>query len=138
MPQTIEHRAAPRQIAVNDQTYVHLMGWDGAPITRGRLLNLSNGGALIRVDNQVGRPEWPLWIRLERAPETGWLAADVARRDRPEEVAIRFHGTCPLEFFLAATLGGFPRRSADSRSSTPGRDELGTLSRSWNPESPTP
>jgi hypothetical protein len=109
----IERRAAPRQIAVNDETYVHLMGWEGAPIIGGRLLNLSTHGALIRVDGGR-RPDRPLWLGLERAPETGWLAADVARRDRPEEVAIRFHAPCPLEFFLAATLGGFPRRSADS------------------------
>src|SRR5437016_2167806 len=111
MPPTIEHRAAPREITVNDRTYVQLMEWKGMPITRGRLLNVSTGGALIRVE-KAGEPYRPLWIRLERAPETGWIAADVARFARPQEVAIRFRSPCPLEFFLAATLRADPRRSA--------------------------
>jgi hypothetical protein len=117
MPRTIEHRAAPRQIPVNDRAYVQLMEWHGIPIARGKLLNISTGGALIQVDS-VGKPARPLWIRLEAAPETGWIAADIARFDRPQEVAIRFRAPCPLEFFLAATLRVDPRPSANSETET--------------------
>jgi hypothetical protein len=117
MPRTIEHRAAPRQIPVNGRAYVQFMEWQGMPIARGKLLNISAGGALIHVD-RVGEPARPLWIRLEAAPETGWIAADIARCDRPQEVAIRFHAPCPLEFFLAATLSPDPRPSAESETET--------------------
>ncbi|SRR5579883_1080414 len=105
---TIEHRASPRQIPVNDRVYVQLKEWNGMPIARGKLLNISAGGALIHVPS-VGEPVRPLWIQLEEAPETGWIAADIARFDRPAEVAVRFHAPCPLEFFLAATLRVDPR-----------------------------
>jgi hypothetical protein len=111
MPPTIEHRASPRQIPVNDRAYVQLMEWKGMSISRGKLLNISAGGALIHVDS-VAEPPRPLWIQLEEAPETGWIAADIARFDRPQEVAIRFHAPCPLEFFLAATLRVDPRPPA--------------------------
>jgi hypothetical protein len=107
MPPTIEHRASPRAIPVNDPTYVQLMEGDGMPITRGRLLNVGPGGALIFVE-RVGEPNRPLWIRLERAPETGWIEADVARFERPQEIAIRFRAPCPLEFFLAVVLRADP------------------------------
>jgi hypothetical protein len=66
----------------------------------------------------VDGPYRPLSIRLERAPETGWIAADIARFDGPQEVAIRFHSLCPLEFILAATFRGAPQRSADSEKET--------------------
>jgi hypothetical protein len=92
---TIEHRVSPRETTVNDQTYVQLMEWEGMPIIRGRLLNVSTGGALILVEG-VGGPYRPPWVRLERAPEIGWVAADIARFDGPQEVAIRFHSLCPL------------------------------------------
>jgi hypothetical protein len=117
VPPIIEHRASPRETTVSNRTYVQIMEWKGMPITRGRLLNLSTGGALILVE-KVGGPDRPLWIRLEKAPETGWIAADVARFDRPQEVAVKFRSPCPLEFFLAATIGD-PQRSADSERETP-------------------
>jgi hypothetical protein len=112
---------------VNDQTYVQLMEWDGKPITRGRLLNVSIAGALVLVEGVDG-PFRPLWIRLERAPETGWVAADIARFGGPQEVAIRFHSLCPLEFFLAATFRGAPHRSADRAKGTPWFSEVSTAS----------
>ncbi len=124
MPPTIEHRASPRETTVNNQTYVQLMEWKGMPITRGRLLNVSTGGALILVERE-GRPDRALWIRLEKAPETGWIAADVARFDRPQEVAVKFRSPCPLEFYLAATIGD-PRRSADSEEGSPCIGEVST------------
>ncbi len=120
---TTEHRASSREITLNDQTYVQLMGSKGMSITRGRLLNVSMGGALIHVDN-AAEPDWPNWIRLERAPETGWIAADVARFDRPQEVALKFRAPCPLEFFLAATLRGDPRRAASRGAETPLLDDV--------------
>ena len=120
MSPTIEQRTAPRKITMPDKTYVELMEWKGTPITRGKLLNVSTGGALILVE-KVGAPDRPLWIRLERAPETGWIAADVARVDRPQEVAIRFRPTCPLDFFLAATLRPDSNRTGDNQKLTPGQ-----------------
>jgi len=128
MPSTIEHRASPRESTVNDQTYVQLMGWTGTPITRGRLLNVSMSGALIRV-GRVGGPNRPLWVLLERAPETGWIAADVTRCDGPHEMAIRFRSPCPLEFFLAATFRSDPERSTDCEKETPCNREVGAAYR---------
>jgi hypothetical protein len=125
MPSTVEHGASPRETTVNDQTYVQLMEWKGMPITKGRLLNVSMGGALILAE-RVGESYRPLWIRLERAPETGWIAADVARFDRPQEVAIEFHCPCPLEFFLAATFRADPQRPSDSEKETPCFGEVST------------
>jgi hypothetical protein len=102
LPLTVEHRATPREIPVHEQPVVDLMEWKGTPVTKGRLLNISAGGALIHIEG-MGEPHRPLWIRLDKAPETGWIAADVVRFDRPQELAINFHSPCPLEFFLAAT-----------------------------------
>ena len=125
MPPAIEQRTAPRKITMHDKTYVQLMEWRGTPITRAKLLNVGAGGALIFVES-VGAPDRPLWIRLERAPETGWIAADVARVDGPQEVAIRFRPSCPLDFFLAATLRGDAERTGDSENATPGIAEVST------------
>jgi hypothetical protein len=123
MSLTIEHRAAPREITVNNQTYVQLMEWKGTPIARGQLLNVSTSGALIHVDRLSGLDR-PLWLLLERAPETGWIAADVTRFDSPQKVAIKFRSPCPLEFFLAATLRGDFARSAGREEKTPSSSEV--------------
>ena len=117
MPPAVENRAAPRESTVNDRTFVRVMEWDGVPIARGRLLNVSIRGALILVE-RTGEPHRPLWICLERAPETGWIAADVARFDGDQQLAVRFRSPAPLDFFLAATLTGDPRRSAGSEEDT--------------------
>ncbi len=94
---------------------------------QGRLLKISTGGALIVVE-KVGGPHRPLWIRLERAPETGWIAADIARFKRPQDLAIRFRSPCPVEFYLAATFRTDPEQSADSEQETPrGRSQYDPL-----------
>lgn len=115
---------------MNDQTYVQLMEWKGTPIKRGRLLNVSASGALILIES-VGKQDRPLWVLLERAPETGWIAADVTRFDRPQELAIRFRSPCPLEFFLAATFTSDPPPSADSEKEMPCNREVGAAN--WPP-----
>ena len=112
MPPTLEHRASPREIPVNDQTYVQVMEWKGKPISRARLLNLSVSGALIFAE-RLGEPYRPLWILLERAPDTGWVGADIVRFGQFPHVGIKFHSPCPLEFFLAATHRVDPRSSVD-------------------------
>jgi hypothetical protein len=124
MPTPIEHRASPREITVKDQIYLQVMDWKGIPIIRGRLLNVSRSGALIHVE-KVDKPNRPLWIRLETAPETGRIAADFARFDRPQEMAIRFRARCPLDFFWA-TFKSDLWRSADCETEPPCIGEVGT------------
>jgi len=99
----IERRASIRHETVNKQTNLQFMDWTERRITRSRLANISETGALILAD-QVPALHRPLWVRVEDAPGAGWIAAEPVRFGHPKEVGIRFYRPCPRDFFLGATL----------------------------------
>ena len=123
---TIDNRVSPRETTVDNQTYVQIMEWEGMPITRGRLLTWRRGSLDTSRESVCG-PYRPLWIRLERALEIGWVAADVARFDGPQKVAVQFRSLCPLEFFLAATLCYDVCPAAGREEETPSTGEVRTV-----------
>jgi hypothetical protein len=79
------------------------MDWRERRIKWSRLLNISETGGLIRVD-QAPPLYRSIWVRIENAPAAGWIAAEPVRFGRSNEVGIRFYRPCPRDFFLRATL----------------------------------
>jgi len=113
----VDRRASTRHAPATDATYVEIMDWNGTRITGARLLDVSTGGALISTYRLVATSP-KLRVRLESAPETGWIDAEVVHFGRPQGVGIRFGSPCRPEFVRAATCGIDPRRFADSGQTT--------------------
>jgi hypothetical protein len=103
MTLAIERRATTRYEAVNTQTGVQLRDWAGRAMTRSSLVNISATGALLLAD-KVPELYRPLWLRVERVPEMGWIAGEPVRFRDSGEVAIRFYRPCPRALLLAATM----------------------------------
>jgi hypothetical protein len=113
MTLAVERRDSPRFHPGACGTDVQIRDWNGSRITRARLLNISIGGALICTDRVVATSQ-TVSMRLENAPETGWIEAEVVRFGRPSEVGIRFISPCRPLFVLAATSGPQPRLDDDT------------------------
>jgi hypothetical protein len=103
MTLAVERRAAVRYEAANTQTKVELKDWAGRGITRSYLVNISATGALILAD-KIPELYRPLWLRVERAPEMGWVAGEPIRFNETGEVGIRFYRPCPRDILQAATI----------------------------------
>jgi hypothetical protein len=107
MTLVIERRASTRHATAADETYVQIMDWTGKRLMRARLLDISTGGALILTDSFVATSQ-KLRVRLESAPETGWIDAEAVHFGRPQVVGIRFSSPCRPELVLEARRGGNP------------------------------
>jgi hypothetical protein len=111
MTLAIERRAADRHDAVNTQTGVQLKDWAGRIMTRSSLVNISATGALLLAD-RVPELYRPLWLRVESAPQIGWIAGEPVRFKETGEVAIRFYRPCPRDLLVAATVRETVARAA--------------------------
>ena len=104
MTLAIDRRASTLHSTGQDQTDVQLMDRFGRRITKARLVNISHHGALILTDDLAVLHQ-PLDVRLESAPETGWITAEAVRFGQPHEVGIRFNQPCPDRVLDAAFSG---------------------------------
>jgi len=96
----IERRTSVRYETLNNQTSVQLMDdRTGKRITRAKLLNISDGGALILTDKEPALYQ-PLWVRIENATEIARIDAEPVRVGRLKEVGIRFTRRCPSDFLF--------------------------------------
>ena len=100
----IDRRASPRYSTADNQTYVRLIARFGTRISKARLINISHYGALILTDDVVALNQ-PLEVRLDDAPEIGWIKAEAVRYGQPQGVAIRFDRPCDHHVLEAAMRG---------------------------------
>lgn len=102
-----DRRATPRETAVVNR--VCLEWWAGDQMRRanGRLLNISERGALLVLDSRppVGQP---VWFHVETPARTDDIAARVVRVDGSGEIGLSFSSPCPYDLYLTATLGVNP------------------------------
>jgi PilZ domain len=97
MMPVVDNRASSRNLAIDNIAYVHIMQWAGKSITRARLLDISTGGALISTYTLMAIGE-KVRVQFDRAPEIGWLEAEVVHVKRPRKVGIRFNRPLRPEF----------------------------------------
>jgi hypothetical protein len=112
-----ERRASVRHTPVDKETKVVLMDLLGGQITRARLVNISQDGALILTDQQPGLNR-PLHVRIDSAADLGWITAIPVRFGETREVGLRFTRPCPPEFLFEATRGGHDRLASPSEEET--------------------
>src|SRR5262245_30108605 len=99
----VERRYSPRVPPLADETYVQIVDWAGKRITRAKLLNVSLEGASVSSDSIFATSQ-RLWMRLEHAPETGWIEGEVVHFGSTNALGIRFHRPGRNAFFAAAVL----------------------------------
>jgi hypothetical protein len=117
MTLVIERRASYRHVPSNNPTNIQIMDSTGRRVTRARLLNVSTGGALICSDRIVATSQ-SFRIRLENAPETGWLDAEAVHFGRSNAVGIRFRSPCRSDFLMTAVLWSSSLKLATSDDET--------------------
>ena len=105
MLHNVERKACPRHAVAQYDTYVQIKDSTGKRITRARLLNISTSGALVCADDIVAMSQ-RIALRLERAPEMGWIDAEPVHFGQLQRVGIRFRPPCRPEFIAAAVSGG--------------------------------
>ncbi len=72
--------------------------------SKGKILNISDHGALIRADSSPQLGENVL-VRIKRPVQSDWAGSIVVRQIQQHELAIDFHVGCAYDLGLAATLG---------------------------------
>src|SRR4051812_35156735 len=99
-----ERPRSPRLPAVENAI---LLSWQGHGLAlrlKGRMLNVSQTGALIL--SEVLPPlDQRLRIRLERPIRTDWCDARVVRHGEGHEAGLRFEDCDPYALVLGATMG---------------------------------
>jgi hypothetical protein len=83
-----------------------LAWWDGdeAKQTTSRLVDISQGGALVDSDTLPAQDQ-PVWLRLEEPVATDWTPARVVRSSKNQRAGLAFSACCPYELFKVATHG---------------------------------
>ena len=104
MTPVIERRASTRQMTVNNEASVQHMEWMGRRSARTRLIDISDEGALILMEEQPALYR-RLWVRLEKPFKTDWILAFPVRFGQRQEVGIRFCHPCPRVLLWGATHG---------------------------------
>lgn len=109
-----ERRVAARHPTVSNRIVLAWHGRDGGGHSCGRLLDISQSGALISVDG-ISRSCAGISMRLVTPGETDWVDGQVVAVTRgllgrilrrgPYLVRIRFLNQCPYEVFKIATHG---------------------------------
>jgi len=114
MSRPIDRRGAPRYPVVANEIVLAWHEDSGHRQVPGELLNLSQAGALLRVQGLPTSPQ-RAWIRLVKPAETNWsecqlIATKPGLLSRFQGrgsclVRLRFQETCPYDFFKLSTHG---------------------------------
>lgn len=101
---TEDRRATRRETVVANRVCIEWWSGDQMRRTVGRMLNISEGGALVIAD-----PRPPLgqsvWFRVETPARTDEIGARVVRVGESDEIGLSFPRPCPYDLYLVATLG---------------------------------
>ena len=105
MLDSLDRRASPRLVAVNNEATLEFQGEDGKQRVKATLVNISRTGALIVTDEMLPI-QGKLWFRMECPAKTDWIGVVPVRHDQPgASIGIRFVRPCLDDLILAAMLG---------------------------------
>jgi hypothetical protein len=104
-------RASPRYATY--EARISLQWWEGglAHETTALLLNIGDGGALLRADHPPPLHQ-PIRVHLERPERADWVDARVVRLCGLHEVGVTFRDVCPKSFLALTTCTGRVERDA--------------------------
>ncbi len=100
-----DRRSSPRYTPASTQAWVGW--WKGTRflVSQAELVNLSKGGALVRLNNRPPTSQ-PIWICLGAPHPVDYVQCRVLdaspRLDGDFRARLEFHAPCPPSFFLAA------------------------------------
>jgi hypothetical protein len=99
-----ERRQCARLETLQNKIVLEWQEPTGACRSEGRIVNISDGGALFVSDSLV-QPNGPVFLQLKSPVKTDRIGAQVIRRGRNYELGMAFTDTCPWDFKLAVTMG---------------------------------
>jgi hypothetical protein len=99
-----DQRSGERLPAVRNRTRLEWWTKQKPHETSARLVNISEGGALL-VAEEAPPLKQDVWLRLEEPTPTDWIKATVLRRGEPDETVLSFPEGCPYDFYMAAVFG---------------------------------
>jgi len=99
-----ERRRSRRLQTVSNHAVLEWWDHSQKKSSHGKILNISDHGALILADSfpQLGEN---VLIRIKRPVQSDWAGSIIVRQIQQNEVAIDFNMGCPYDLELAATLG---------------------------------
>jgi PilZ domain len=101
---TIERRQCARLQTLNNEIVLQWQESTGAYSSDGKLLNISDRGALVVLNTPVPSTG-SVFIRMKTPVKTDWITAWVVRRGTNNELGMEFPDTCQWDFKLAALMG---------------------------------
>jgi hypothetical protein len=99
-----ERRLSPRDPAVANGARLEWWEGDTSRDTAARLVDISEGGALVVADVPPPLAQ-AVWLRVVDPAPTDWVKATVVRHGGPHEAGLAFADRCPADLYMAATLG---------------------------------
>jgi hypothetical protein len=99
-----ERRKSTRQLAIANETRLEWTSPGRKHTSRGTVLNVSEGGALVSTGS-VPDVNDRLLVRLRKPVQTDWSTAQAVHCSEGNLIGIEFTGSPPYEFILGATLG---------------------------------
>jgi hypothetical protein len=99
-----ERRKSTRQLAIANETRLEWTSPGRKHTSRGTVLNVSEGGALVSTESVPDLND-RLLVRLRKPVQTDWSTARAVRGSEGNLIGIEFTGSPPYDFILGATLG---------------------------------
>jgi hypothetical protein len=104
-----DRRDFPRHTPLFTRVFLAWMEGGALKFARGRLCDLSSGGAGVYTPGPFASPEGSVWIGLEGTSMRDWVEGKVVRVVEGElgmsRIGIQFFEPCPLNFFRHAIWG---------------------------------
>lgn len=105
-----ERRKEPRYPAKHDQANVGWYRGESYQTVPGRLEDVSSSGASLVLDDGASWEGGDVWLCLSGGVRTEWVRGEVAGVSQVEgsaqRVRLRFHESCPFDFFKTVAWGG--------------------------------
>jgi hypothetical protein len=100
----IERRQCAREWTIENEIVIEWEEPTGVCSSQGKLLNISDRGALV-VSDSVVQSTGPVFLQMKTPVKTDRIVAQVVRRGGNHELGMQFIGASPWDFRLAATTG---------------------------------
>ncbi len=102
-----ERRSSVRYRASANRARIEWLEDDELHSAQGSLVDISHGGAQLRVERDLGTVR-SLWLRLEEPMNTDEIPATIVRIGHDQNLGLAFARPCPHDLHLTATLGVNP------------------------------
>src|SRR5207244_165914 len=135
-----ERRTAPRHTPLHRRVFLGWMEEDQPQFTRGRLSDLSSGGAGVSIPIPLPTVG-DVWLGLEGTPTRDWVQSEavwcVPSEMGLQRIGLRFVTLCPVEFFRRA-IWGFTAVAAEGVALASPEGEPARVSYSSSPRAESP